>query len=235
MKNGTATGMNRHARAAVRFAGAALLAGTLMLSSKPLLAQADTSATGKTQKKIALMFQPKAIARVYGAAQKPAFGAGLEASADFGKASAGASGSLVLEGNKPIVEETQLWVGVPIGKTFAICYAYTDKFYNVDVKDPAFGMLLKHGIVKAGVEMGKDFTCQYLKVALPGNVTLGGVLLEWGGKTGYFAPIGGVQRAGASLGIDAKLLGKPLKVEVQYTQPTGVGKNGLQLRLVLTP
>ena len=188
------------------------------------------------QKKKTFVLQPKVMARAYGMAQEPAIGAGLEISKDIGKVSMGASGSLAFDGQKLLVEETGCWIGVPAGKAiYIVGYAYTDRFFNVAVKDPAFGIAVKYGMFKAGVERGRDFSCQYDKIIFPNGVSLGVTALFWGDEIGYGAAIGKLQRYGVSAGIDSKVFRMPIKVEMMYTQPTGKGQNGLQVRLTLMP
>jgi len=188
------------------------------------------------QKKRMFVVQPKLVARAYGMAQEPAIGAGLEISKDIGKVSMGASGTLVFDGQKLLVEETGVWIGVPAGKSiYIVGYAYTDRFFNVAVTDPAFGIAVKHGMFKAGFERGRDFSCQYDKIIFPNGVSIGITALFWGDQIGYDAPIGKLQRLGVCAGIDSKIFNMPVKVEIMYTQPTGSGQNGLQVRLTLLP
>ena len=188
------------------------------------------------QKKKTFILQPKLIARAYGAAQEPAIGAGLEISKDIGKVSIGASGTLAFDGQKLLVDESSGWIGLPVSKSiYLVSYVYTDKFFNVAVKDPAFGIAVKYGMFKAGFERGRDFSCQYDKIIFPSGVSLGITTLFWGDKIGYDAAIGKLQRYGVCAGIDSKILKMPLKVEIMYTQPTGDGQKGLQVRLTLKP
>lgn len=199
-----------------------------------LVQKQDTSKP--VQKKKTFTLQPKVIARAYGMAKEPAIGAGLEISKDIGKVSIGASGTLAFDGQGPLVEETSIWMGVPAGKSvYIVGYAYTDRFFNIDVKDPAFGISVRHGMFKAGFERGRDFSCQYDKIILPNCVSLGVTALFWGDRIGYDAPIGRLQRLGVSAGIDSRIFKMPIKVEMMYTQPTGAGQNGLQVRLTLLP
>ncbi|MCX6771056.1 MAG: hypothetical protein NTX79_03300 [Candidatus Micrarchaeota archaeon] len=188
------------------------------------------------QKKKTFVLQPKVIARVYGSAREPAIGAGLEVSKDIGNASIGASGTLAFDGQRLLVEESGAWIGVPAGKSvYLVGYAYTDRFFNVAVKDPAFGIAVKYGMFKAGFEKGRDFSCQYDKVIFPNGVSLGATALFWGDKIGYDAPIGKLQRYGVCAGMDSKIFKMPIKVEIMYTRPSGAGQNGLQVRLTLMP
>ena len=225
---------------------AVLIGAFTFASTMPLIAQkldtANESAMQKQdiikpEKKKAIALQPKFMARVYGAAQEPAIGAGLEISSVISKKmDIGATGSAAFDGKKLLVEESSIWAGMPISKkVYLVGYAYADKFFNVDIKYPAFGVAAKYGIFKAGFEKGQDFTSQYDKVILPGGVSLGIATLFWGEKIGYDAAIGKLQRYGVTAGIGSKLLKMPLKAELMYTQPTGTGQNGLQVRLTLEP
>lgn len=201
-------------------------------SETALVQKQDTA--GIAQRKKTLVLQPKVIARAYGAAQEPAIGGGLEISKDICKLSVGASGSLAFDGKKLLVEETGAWIGVPAGKSiYIVGYAYTDRFFSVAAKDPAFGIAVKKGMFKAGLEKGRDFTCQYDKVIFPSGVSLGITTLFWGDKIGYDAAIGRLQRYGVCAGMDGKIFKMPIKMEMMYTQPTGAGQKGLQVRLTL--
>ena len=236
-----------------QFVKTAVLAGALAFAAMaPLCAQKQGAAeaapkseaalvqkqdTAKAeQKKKTFILQPKIVARAYGTAKEPAMGAGLEISKDIGKVSVGASGSLAFDGHKLLVEETGIWAGVPVGKAiYLVGYAYTDRFFNVAAKDPAFGIAAKYGMFKAGFERGRDFSCQYDKIIFPSGVSLGITALFWGDRIGYDAPLGKLQRYGVCAGIDSKIFKMPIKVEMMYTQPAGQGQNGLQVRLTLMP
>lgn len=195
--------------------------------------------TAKPEKKKTFVLQPKFMARAYGAAQEPAIAAGLEVSKDIGIVSIGATGAAAFGGKKLLAEEASIWAGVQVGKSYLVGYAYGDKFYNVDVAHPGFGIAAKYPIggikVKAGFEKGYDYACQYDKVILPSGVSFGITTLFWGDNVGYGAPIGKLQRYGVSMGIDSKVYNVPINVAIQYTQPSGDGQNGLQLRLTLNP
>ena len=236
-----------------QIAKTALLAGAFMFASMaPLCAQKQGASpampkgeaalvqkqdTAKiAQKKKTFVLQPKVMARAYGSAREPAIGAGLEISKDIGIVSMGASGTLAFDGKKLLVEESSAWIGVQAGKqAYLVGYVYTDRFFNIAVKDPAFGIAVKYGMFKAGFERGRDFSCQYDKIILPNGVSFGITTLFWGDKIGYDAQIGKLQRYGVTAGIDSKIFKVPIKVEIMYTQPTGVGQNGLQARLTLMP
>ena len=185
--------------------------------------------TAKPQKKKTVLLQPKLIARAYGNAQSPALGAGLELSKDIGKISIGATGSAVFDGKNPLVEESSIWAGAPVGKAYVVGYAYSDLFYFVEATKPGFGIAVKYPVgkvsLKAGFERGYDFSCQYDKVILRNGMSVGITTLFWGDQVGYGAPIGRLQKYGVSLSVAG--------IELMYREITGTGKKELQVRYTL--
>ncbi len=211
MKQKTETKQKKFTHAIAHFGSIALLSTSLMLASKAKAADSTN---------VSLSFAPKAIMRVYDNGQSSALGVGLNMQLDINKLSMGASASVVQTNQKPVVEETGAWIGYPLGPIYAVGYYYTDLFYKVGVKDPAFGLALKGYGLKLGAEKGKDFSDLYLALPMDG-FTPGLVALEWDGK---------LQRVGISANTSSKLGNLLFKTETMFTCPPQGGAGSLQVR-----
>ncbi|MFA5106190.1 MAG: hypothetical protein WC506_04495 [Candidatus Micrarchaeia archaeon] len=186
----------RPAKAAKRFLGMALLAATIMVaSSQAAFAQSagqekPGDATGKGGKELVLekpMVKPylnlKGFGRLYDGGKTAGMGLGIETGLSMGGATAGGSLSFAKEGEgKGKIEESSIFVAVPIGKTTLAGYGYTDLFLKQAV--PAYGINISGYGVKLGGEISPyrdangDWVA-YAKVPL-GDFTPGVGIAGWG-------------------------------------------------------
>jgi len=219
----------------------ALIIGGLAAGESAVAQRIDTGRVEKPDKELVLKKTPvkpylslKGFGRLYNGGKTEGLGLGVETGADIGKITIGGTGSIVKEGDKVKLEESSLFIAVPLGKFKLMGYGYTDLFLKQTV--PAYGLNVKWSGVKVGAEISpyKDADgcwVGYVKVPF-GSFTPGLGIAGWG-NAGWQ---GGVRKMMLTFNTSHDLgNGVALSTETLYGIKLEKGSEGsIQFRMTVT-